>query len=589
MSVTRPATGVGVTDIRFGESGAPVLVGNTANDGKNALQVTGSARAANYKINDEGPGASGLVGMYNGDNGPNIAFYGKSTAGGGALTFSAGGAERARITAGGALMVGTSAPPAGASPLTVGSQMVIYSAANDSCAAISAASYGGGIAIEAFDGANKVKKNIVLNGWGGRVLVGQGVSDDGASVLRVQGQAAINGNAIVAGNLTAFANITGTTQYRQGLEGDGTSTALYNDPGKRNFVIRSGPDGSYKFTQVTEAGDLLSPGGGYFTTVVSVPQLYAEGSTDLATASLWLNHTGQNARKYSMAARGTGELAFSDETAGATRFAIKPDGKVSVANSLIVGGNVAAGEAGFTTVGASGQIGITMTNTTAGTGKTWITATGPGGAYNVFRDNTSTTAAFSIGANDGDTATFNRPLYVSKETTLAGRVWMRGGTADNSAYGEIGLKRTGDGNNMYMRGWPDPTNVGVQFVNNAYNDVVSFVDNGGNIWLAGKINFRNGAELQGNGNLLMTWRNRWLSDDMAKMDDAWNKANDAQVNRADRGAQCQHSADGNEFASINVGYAHQTADAGNPWVLTGMRSQNGSNVTYLRCGWLRNN
>ncbi|MFP3527192.1 hypothetical protein SB912_32345, partial [Pantoea sp. SIMBA_072] len=62
------------------------------------------------------------------------------------------------------------------------------------------------------------------------------------------------------------------------------------------------------------------------------------------------------------------------------------------------------------------------------------------------------------------------------------------------------------------------------------------------LWLGGKLTFQNGSTLNGDGNLFMTWRQRWLSDDMGKLDDAWSKANDAQVNRADRGAQC-HQVD----------------------------------------------
>ncbi len=238
----------------------------------------------------------------------------------------------------GNVMIGTTAPPAGPSTLNVGNSMLLYGSMSDSIGLFSASSYSGGLTIEAATGDNKTKKNIALAPWGGRVLIGNGVSDDGTSALRVQGQAAITGNAIVGGNLTAGTNIVGTTQYRYGLEGDGSAVTLYNDAGKRNFVVRSGPSTAYKFTQITEVGDLLSPGGGYFAALVRTPQLLAEGPADLANASLILSNTGTNGRKYSVASRGTSDFAISDENAGATRLSINSAGTVTVSNALTVKG-----------------------------------------------------------------------------------------------------------------------------------------------------------------------------------------------------------------------------------------------------------
>ncbi|MFY4708661.1 hypothetical protein [Burkholderia glumae] len=86
--------------------GGRMTIGGTTDDGVNVAQVAGSMRAANYFINGQGAGDSGLIGINKGSNGPNIAFYGSTTAGGGALTFSAGGTERARVTPSGKFVVG---------------------------------------------------------------------------------------------------------------------------------------------------------------------------------------------------------------------------------------------------------------------------------------------------------------------------------------------------------------------------------------------------------------------------------------------------------------------------------------------------
>ncbi|HDR9163592.1 TPA: hypothetical protein QDB28_003996, partial [Burkholderia vietnamiensis] len=83
-----------------------VLIGGTADDGTNTLQVSGSVRGANYFINNQFTGDSGLFGFGNA-NGPAVAAYGSGTAGVGALVFRTAGAERARVSAAGRLLIGT--------------------------------------------------------------------------------------------------------------------------------------------------------------------------------------------------------------------------------------------------------------------------------------------------------------------------------------------------------------------------------------------------------------------------------------------------------------------------------------------------
>ncbi|VWB34707.1 phage tail fiber protein [Burkholderia lata] len=86
--------------------GGRMTIGGTTDDGANTAQVAGSMRAGNYFINEQSVSTYGLIGMNKGANGPNIGFYGSSTIGAGAMTLSAGGTERARVTANGKFVVG---------------------------------------------------------------------------------------------------------------------------------------------------------------------------------------------------------------------------------------------------------------------------------------------------------------------------------------------------------------------------------------------------------------------------------------------------------------------------------------------------
>ncbi|WP_448168699.1 phage tail fiber domain-containing protein [Burkholderia ambifaria] len=113
---------------------------------------------------------------------------------------------------------------------------------------------------------------------------------------------------------------------------------------------------------------------------------------------------------------------------------------------------------------------------------------------------------------------------------------------------------------------------GLDIINSAYNAVPWQVDNGGTVWQAGSLNV-GAVRFQTDGNIIggsMPWGDLFSAINV----------------KVNNGTQATHRAGVNEFASINVGYAANTADAGSPWVLIGLRSQNGSNVTYLRANWL---
>jgi len=109
INVARQSNSNAIQSIALAPNSGRVLIGPTADDSSNAMQVSGSMRAANYFINGQGAGDSGLLGIYKGTNGPNIGFYGSATVGAGAVTFSTGGTERARISGAGNVLIGTAA------------------------------------------------------------------------------------------------------------------------------------------------------------------------------------------------------------------------------------------------------------------------------------------------------------------------------------------------------------------------------------------------------------------------------------------------------------------------------------------------
>ncbi|AEZ50875.1 tail fiber protein [Burkholderia phage DC1] len=138
-----------------------------------------------------------------------------------ALAFAAGDRVELRFTAAAAMSFAS----------LTGAQFTgdvsVYSQANDTVGAISASSYSGGLSIEAFNSGNTAKKNIVIAGWGGRVLVGNGVTDDGASKLQV------NGDITNAKGSFYCAKDGATVRRLIGLEAGSSHVDIQNSAGQR--------------------------------------------------------------------------------------------------------------------------------------------------------------------------------------------------------------------------------------------------------------------------------------------------------------------------------------------------------------------
>ncbi|KVT46719.1 hypothetical protein WK52_00180 [Burkholderia multivorans] len=132
-------------------------------------------------------------------------------------------------------------------------------------------------------------------------------------------------------------------------------------------------------------------------------------------------------------------------------------------------------------------------------------------------------------------------------------------------------RRAGVGaSTVYLRA---ADNGGFEVINNAYNAVVWRVDDWGTMYMRGQ------QTLNTDGNLYCSFRGAWLN---AILDDLYNRDN----GKANWGSQCVFGGSDNEFGSVNVGYGGNRTVAGNPWVLHGLRSQAGSNVTFLIACWL---
>lgn len=163
-----------------------------------------------------------------------------------ALAFAAGDRVELRFTMAAAMSF---------LPLT-GGQMVgdlqFYSQANDTIGAISVSAYSGGLSIEAFNSGNTAKKNIVIAGWGGRVLIGNGVADDGASKLQVNGD-------ITSARGSYFSAKDGATVRRLiGLEGGSGHIDIVNSAGQRIRFINQAYN--QELGSIDNAGNLVTLG-----------------------------------------------------------------------------------------------------------------------------------------------------------------------------------------------------------------------------------------------------------------------------------------------------------------------------------------
>ncbi|VWD07735.1 phage tail fiber protein [Burkholderia aenigmatica] len=334
--------------------GGRMIIGTTTDDGVNTAQVAGSMRAANYYINDQGAGSSGLIGMYKGANGPNIGFYGRDTIGAGALTISAGGTERARVTATGKFLVGQTGDD--------GSNALVQ--VNGPIKANGPMTASGGVgALVATNGSGTSQTSILLRREGAPVDQKQWEilhGGDGALTVRT-----VNDVYSQSQDVFYVTRGSGIAAAKMGLMPNG------------GRVLIGGPtDDGVNRVQLNGTAAIYNTTGGIGQ------QILGKNGFE---AGLGLFNTTATGRRYSISSRADGSFVIGDENAGATRLAINAAGKVLIGGASDDGSDVNTN--GLARVGGLGIDG----------GASWATV--------YFKNGKNT--RFSIGKTDVDDFAMN--------------------------------------------------------------------------------------------------------------------------------------------------------------------------------------
>ncbi|KVH64500.1 hypothetical protein WS89_04240 [Burkholderia sp. MSMB1072] len=583
-----------------------ILIGTTADNGGDLLQVAGTVRGMNsigalIASNGGGTGQTSVILSRDGApadqkkwelmQGGDGAFSIRATndaysAAQNALCITRGSGSNVGnmmlMQNGGHVLVGTLTDD-GANLLQVaGSGMFAnavstYYGANDTQVTLSTSNWSGGATLEVFNKANTTKKNIAFAPWGGRVLIGT-ATDDGSTLLQVSGKGRFtgdvrtsdsNGFRVVFGNYGAFFRNDGANVYfLQTASGDqsglwngyrpfawnlstgyvsidstGAGTTLGGDVGVSGVLTVS------KDARVATAGGNLMVGGVSYASGTNATIAPDGNVWGTQWGSQWLRTFLDNTFVHKSGDTLTSDLrvrAPNNSTAAGAVFA-RPD---NTALAWLHGSMSTGGAYGYSSWATMNPDGSWRANV--------ITVNGT--------DNSAT--IMNLRANG--------VTYFSDRITLDRAGWQA----------DIGLhnNRPGYDSWTYLRA---RDGGGLEVINSAYNGVPWNVSNDGETWQGGNLHV-GGATLQTDGNLWQGYRGRWLSDDMGKLDDAWNKANDAQLNRADRGAQCPI------VALEEVGPYDMTQGTqfwirrDSPWIMNGIGFA-GGNRCWVRFAWLRNN
>ncbi|WP_176039521.1 phage tail protein [Burkholderia stabilis] len=507
--------------------GGRMTIGGTADDGVNVAQVAGSMRALNYFIAGQGVGDSGLIGIYKGANGPNIGFYGSSTIGAGALTFSAGGTERARVTATGKFVVGATGED-GSSALVQANGPI-------------KASSGVG-ALVASNGSGTGQTSIILRREGGAADQKQWEflhGGDGTFALRTVNDnysASMNAMWITRGNGSAVGNM------------------VLMQSGGRVLIGGAADDGSILNAAGLVRGLGFAVDGGsswatmYFKNGSFSRFTLGKTDTDDFAMSAFANDGTTQSRVFDVA-RATQVVSFTKRptwAGGAVPYDtgnFDPNSKVSKAGDTMTGdlrvkqpNNTDA--RGFVLARADGTSQAWFHGTANGNYSAWATMN-PDGSW---KSNPITVY------NADNRVQFNSDIHV----TALSRFYNRPTLNRDGWQADIGLRnnRPGYDSWTYLRA---RDNGGFEFINGAYNATTLGVDDWGTVYLRGT------QILNTDGNLNLTWRGRYLS---AEIDDIWGNINA----RAGAGARVQWDSGVNNFGTVDrLGGALPA-----PWVVCGL-------------------
>ncbi|KML20263.1 MULTISPECIES: phage tail fiber protein [Burkholderia] len=595
--------------------GGRMTIGGTTDDGANTAQVAGSMRAGNYFINDQGTGSSGLIGMYKGANGPNIGFYGRDTIGAGAMTFSAGGTERARVTANGKFVVGqtgddgSSAVIQAVGPIKASNGVGALVASNGSGTGQTSIILrreggatdqrqwellhdgAGGFGIRTVNdnysasqnalsisrGSGHAVGNMFLMQNGGRVLIGS-AADDG-SILNAEGLIRGRGYAVDGGPswATMYFKNGNTTRFTLGksdtddfalsaFENDGSTQRRVLDIPRLtqqvNFVKRPTWAGATPWDSMNVTPLDKNVGG----TMAAPLYLQSRGGTNG-----FEDGTGDNASysTYNFALKGwfgMGMRAFDGTVNGYYDFRA---GKWDVKGGFYVNGARVWDQGTFDPNAKVNKAGDTMTgdlrvkqpnNTDArgfvaaradGTAQAWFHAT-MNGNY----------SAWATMKPDGSwqsnaIVVYNADNRVQFNTdihvTALSRFYNRPTLNRDGWQADIGLRnnRPGYDSWTYLRA---RDGGGMEIINSAYNAVTWSVDDWGSMYMRGQ------QILNTDGNLKLAFRGDvWLSDQLANIDNAIGS-------KANAGARVQWDSGVNNFGTVDrLGGALPA-----PWVVCGL-------------------
>ncbi|WP_334018095.1 phage tail protein [Burkholderia orbicola] len=527
INVARQANSNAIQTVALAPNNGRVLMGPTADDGSNTAQVSGSVRAANYFINGQGVGDSGLIGIYKGANGPNIGFYGSSTIGAGALTFSAGGTERARVTASGKFVVGATGED--------GSSALVQ--AKGPIKAVSGVG-----ALVASNGSGVGQTSIILRREGGatdqkqwEILHGE----DGAFAIRSPNDAYSadqNPFFITRGNGAAVGNMFLMRQ------------------GGRVLIGGAADDGS-----ILNAAGLVRglgfavDGGSSWATIYfknSTKTRFAVGKTDTDDFAMtaWADD-GTTQSKVLDVARSTQVVSLAKRPTWASGLTPFDTGNFDPNSKMNKAGDTATGDLRVKQPNNTDARGFVLARAD-GTSQAWIhgTMNGNYSAWATMKPDGSWQSNAIVVYNADNRVVFNSDIHVTTNSRFYSRPTMNrdGWQAD------IGLRnnRPGYDSWTYLRA---RDGGGMEIINSAYNAVSWSVDDWGTMYMRGT------QILNTDGNLNLTWRGRYLS---AEIDDIWGNINA----RASAGARVQWDSGVNNFGTVDRLNGALPA----PWVVCGL-------------------
>ncbi|MDN7492522.1 phage tail protein [Burkholderia sp. AU45274] len=600
--------------------GGRMTIGGTTDDGTNTAQVAGSMRAGNYFINEQSVSTYGLIGMNKGANGPNIGFYGSSTIGAGAMTLSAGGTERARVTANGKFVVGQTGDDGSDALIQVNGPIKANGAIKGtSGVGALVATNGGGtgqtsIVLRREGGAADQKQwelmqggdgtlalrtvndaysasmnamwitrgngsavgNMVLMQSGGRVMIGTTV--DTGAILNAEGLIRGRGLTVDGGSswATVYFQNGNTTRFTIGksdtddfalsaFENDGTTQRRVLDIPRLtqqvNFVKRPTWAGATPWDSMNVTPLDKNVGG-----TMAAP-LYLQSR---AGTNGFEDGTGDNASysSYNFALKGwygMGMRAYDGSVNGFYDFRA---GKWDVKGGFYVNGARVWDQGNFDPNAKVNKAGDTMTgdlrvkqpnNTDArgfvvaradSTAQAWFhgTMNGNYSAWATMKPDGGWQSNVIVVYNDDNRVHFNSNIHV----TALSRFYNRPTLNRDGWQADFGLRnnRPGYDSWTYLRA---RDGGGMEIINSAYNAVTWSVDDWGTMFMRGT------QILNTDGNLNLTFRGVWLSDQLNNIDNAIGS-------KANAGARVQWDSAVQNFGTIDRLNGALPA----PWVVCGL-------------------